>query len=290
MPPSDDEIFDVQLPVNLEYKEWVAGTKQLLRISEQVVLHRILAISSTTPQQETLRACFLRMLSWFQSLARLDNPGHSQASCGACRSLMELMMDMELINRDASKVGPWQAFKLVNQYKAAKTLVNLVDANPTLVDDVSEAARKFVSDSERKCKVDTEKAAHWSGNWPKHWSGGSIYGSAELLGPEFERLYRVTYYKMCEYVHAGSGGPLEEAPRIAMVFCYSHMKAQEFFYRGIEIVDLAHGLFNSEPQTRDIIKEARYSGLERVRAFKAAIHQDATKRNSTGGAPPTLVD
>lgn len=278
------DVPGIQLPLGENSRILFEGTLRLTGEVERRVFPKLPRPPFTTCQEEAVVGVMMRMIAWMQSMSKLNNPGDVQAACAGARSLLELHMDMEILKRDPQMAEKWKAYFFARRYEAAKQLVKLSERHSALkTDAVVNTAKSFVDEPSNKAAVDAASRQHWGGSIPKHWSGWvSFIGVAEHLGSQYERLYRVAYYKLSDHLHPGPGGPLYVDEReIAGIYDYAHLWAQDFFGRSVMDGASILGLMQDGSEDKRAIEEAMYWAAEQIMAWKGAIQREADRLNKS---------
>jgi hypothetical protein len=176
------------------------------------VLSSVVALSPT-PRENCFLGTYYRTAGIVDSLLRLDNAVHFQASAMLARSLFELAVDIKLVEKIPNGWMKMVFFVDVEKLRCARKMIEFAKANPNRTIDVSPQT-EFVAKNEMR--IDHNRRTLWPPKRPnlkplpdlKHWSELTLAERTELLGEPFDETYKFQYPRLSWYVHSGLTGVL----------------------------------------------------------------------------------
>jgi phosphorylcholine metabolism protein LicD len=147
---------------------------------------------------------YLRAMTHFESLKRLDSSVHFQAISMLTRSLFELAVDIALLDVIPDSALKMLSFSEVEKLRCARKIVEFKKLNSTSGVDESAYASYIAAEGQR---IDGIKKGLWPGmDRVDHWSGKKFPERVKCLGEPYKEIYQVQYPRLSWYVHSGLTG------------------------------------------------------------------------------------
>jgi hypothetical protein len=200
------------LPTTAIVEAYFQGTDSIRHFIVKVVEPLLMGQLELDDRQTAIVGTFYRIVAWLKALGELNCLAHYQAVASGSRALFELLLDIKLIQSDATGklVKMFHAFPQVEKFRSASKLVSYCDrSNNTRIDCTNQ--REFI-ELENNMTIDSLVVECWGTNnkgkpkWPTHWSGQTVAERAERLGPYYEEFYIEFYSFLSWHIHSGSTG------------------------------------------------------------------------------------
>jgi hypothetical protein len=159
---------------------------------------------SPSPHENCFLGIYLRAMTHFESLKKLDSSMHFQAISMVTRSLFELAVDIALLDVIPHSCIKMLSFSEVEKLRCARKIVEFKSKNPNSGVDETVYASFIAAEGER---IDDIKKGLWPGmDSVGHWSGKKLPKRVECLGEPYKEIYQVQYPRLSWYVHSGLTG------------------------------------------------------------------------------------
>ncbi len=156
---------------------------------------------------------FYRLHCLFSSQTRLTNGRDFNAVAINCRSIFELMLDIQLLANNLIENGieKYHSFTKIDRYLQARKLKKFEKQYPEFDGKgifPKQNRDKFLDEKEAIIEKDLQDL--WGKNSIKeaeslsHWSGINIYSRTQKIGKNSEHLYRELYTFLSSFTHAGN--------------------------------------------------------------------------------------
>jgi hypothetical protein len=159
---------------------------------------------SPSPHENCFLGIYLRAMTHFESLKKLDSSKHFQAISMLTRTLFELAVDIALLDVIPDSCLKMLSFSEVERLRCARKIVEFKTLNPNSGVDESVYASYIAAEGQR---IDDIKKGLWPGmDRVEHWSGKKLLKRVECLGEPYKEIYQVQYPRLSWYVHSGLTG------------------------------------------------------------------------------------
>ena len=201
------------LPTSSIVEAFFQGTDSIRHFVVSVMEPVLTGQLGLDDRQTAIVGTYYRIVGWLKALGELNAPSHYQAVASGARSIFELLLDIKLIQSDATGelVKRFHTFPEIEKYRAAHKLVSYCDrTNNSRIECKNQ--RKFVDGAAKEATIESLIIQHWGRTkdgkprWPDHWSGLSVAQRAEKLGPKYEERYIEFYPFLSWHIHSGSTG------------------------------------------------------------------------------------
>lgn len=151
---------------------------------------------------------YLRTECWLSSVVRMDNPRDIQAIAGACRSLLEIMVDLVHIRHDftGEHVRKMLAWEQSNKLKQATNLLRYYTETNQPLPKGYQPQADFVKN--QGPTIIADRAKYWNGRAAERWTDRSLEidckAADKLENFNLLHFYATNYRHICWHVH-GSG-------------------------------------------------------------------------------------
>jgi len=176
---------------------------------------------------------FYRVMGFAKTATELKSVIHQQTLTTIDRSVIELLVDLELLHQGKIADGARKctAFVKTQRLKAARRTVKHYASHPQFDTTPSMATSHQEFIDREEAAVEALGIALWGVNglgkpkFPEHWSGINLLERAELLGPEM--VHRVTdNYDVRNYaVHSGLAGISQLDSQAFAALCQMALKS-----------------------------------------------------------------
>jgi hypothetical protein len=240
---------------------FVQGTSDQHAFISQRIVPLLQGHIGPTKYEQALILTYYRIALFLESLSLLKDPKHFQAANGICRSLFELLLDMELLCKDAALADQFFDFAFVVRFHAAQKATSISGVD---LADIP-AQSRFVSDPANRIKAESLCERHWGRDrrnsqlrWPEHWIGKKIFDRARECGREL--YYRTEYFQQCQNVHAGGAGTAGiDAENLARSFVLSHAHSQKHVAEASQMICEQLNLFRADSSLQLNLRRASAS-------------------------------
>jgi Family of unknown function (DUF5677) len=175
---------------------------------------------SPTPREQCFLGNYLRAIANVKTLLKFNNVADSQAIAMIARSVFELAIEIELIDRIPN--GPGKIFSFVGyeQLRRSRKIVRFAESHPNHNQRLDVPFHKSFIDREG-AQIDAERKRLWpnSKDGPLHWSQLNLRQHAELIGEKVLEMYDSEYQMHSWYAHAGLTGVLSTQAEFYWALC-----------------------------------------------------------------------
>ncbi len=239
---------------------FVQGTSDLHVFVSQRIVPLLQGHIEPTKYEQALTLTYYRIALFLETLSLLKDPRHFQAANCVCRSLFELLLDMELLCNDTTLADQFFDFTFVVRFHAAQKATSMSGVD---LSDIP-AQTQFFSDPANRTKAERLCEHYWGRDrksqlrWPEHWSGKKIFERARDSGREL--YYRTEYFHQCQNVHAGGAGTAGiDAENLARSFVLSHAHSQKHVAEASQVICEHLSLFQADSSLQLELRRASAS-------------------------------
>lgn len=191
-------------------------------------------------RESALIGCYYRAFLWMETFVTLKHPKHFQAAASGARSLFEVWVDMEILNKDLvnKAVEKYNAFAAVDRYRSAKRRVEKSKEFPGLNLRIT-AQQKLVNDRGESEKIEALFDEIWNKkvNYKYHWSGENLAERVKFCSDDIQKEYYERYAMFSWYVHSGASGYAHlNKETLKLCFTDAHILAQRAFLSCLKII------------------------------------------------------
>lgn len=195
--------------------------KNLDAFNEKEVRGIVFGQLSPTLREQCFLGNYLRAIANVKSMLKLDNIADSQAVAMIARSVFELAVEIELIDRVADGPKKILAFGEYERLRRARTIVRFAETHSDHSPHLDVPLHKSFADREG-ARIDSERDRLWP-DWKKlgltHWSQLKLRARAELVGNKILEMYDSEYQVHSWYTHAGITGVTNTQPEFYWALC-----------------------------------------------------------------------
>jgi hypothetical protein len=176
----------------------------MMQFDEQEIRGIIRSIFAPNRREKCFILVYWRTAAQVMSLSKLDGHQHFQAITMIARSMFELSVDLNVLDKVDEGVEKMIAFVDVEKLRAARKIVKFKQKHPTSGVDDSLYRSYIASEGSR---IEEAVAALWPGAKKINGFANMDLASRSILaGFQYEELYEVEQPRMSWQVHSGITG------------------------------------------------------------------------------------
>ena len=205
---------DIEIIINNPSKENLDAHYDAIRENIDYIDKSFLPIIANqinlSDKERIITDLFSRIRLWVHSVVLMNNKLCFQGIAAATRSIFELFIDINLIDRDSTGlcIKQYMTFSEVERFRSAQLMIQYQDIHPE--SKIGDFAKHLYSQPDKKIEIIGliqniwGKALNKKGelNYPRHWSKKDLRKRSQDLGTEYEELYLQVYPKMSWFIHS----------------------------------------------------------------------------------------
>lgn len=171
-----------------------------------------------THRESAFIGLYSRLYLNLKTLVKLNHNSHFQAHAILTRTILEILVDIEMLSRDKTdtSINRFHAYTEIQKYKSAINIINDSKSNVKIkryfvlikVSQLKKFARRPKKEEEMEALIKTNWALNLKeGLRLKHWSGQpNLKDRMKSISPKYHCAYLELYPMLSWYTHSGSAG------------------------------------------------------------------------------------
>jgi len=187
--------------------------KNLDAFNEKEVRGIAFAQLSPTVREQCFLGNYLRAIANVKTMLKLDNIADAQAVASLARSIFEMAIEVELIDRVPNSAEKILAFGEFERLRRSRAIVKFAGEHPDSSSHLDAPFHNAFIDRDG-ARIDAERNRLWPKKTPtlSHWTQLNLRQRAEFIGGNIAELYNSEYQVHSWYAHAGLTGVINTQP------------------------------------------------------------------------------